>query len=150
MASQNLNLVLTAFPALTSTITVKNAQTLAANAAQIANWDNRQVLALIAFSLTYVLNHAGGTDYRTNHAQLNQDVQTFMGTLENVANGRPGDYLDKCMAVIVWNQAYDLDTTITTNLNTILTNMKGIPAHSEEDLRDYILYLRYACSIKGV
>ena len=149
MASQNLNSVLTAFPALTSPITVAQGKTLSNNVAQIQNWDNREVLALAAYALTFVLNHAGGTDYRTNHAQLNTDVQTFMGVFGNMG-GVDGYSTDKMLAVIFWNQAFAVDATITANLNTILSNMKGIPWHSEPDLRNYIVFLRYACSIKSV
>lgn len=150
MASQNLNSVLTAFPALTSTVVRSNATTLSTDIAQIANFNNQEVLALSIVALTYVLAHAGGVDYRSNHPQLNTDAQTFMGAFSWVANRRPGDLLDKMDAVIDWNRAFDLDATITTNINTIITAMKRFQDHSDGDLRMHIIYLRYACSIKGV
>lgn len=151
MSAQNTNTVLAIFPALTIPVTTAQAKTLASNLQQINNWNNRQVLGLSILGLIYLLNHAGGTNYKTNIPQLVIDAEAFMGGFEAVGNFRlPGSILDNMEAVCDWNSAYDVDTTISTNTNTLLTNIGLLQDVPESTLRSYIVFLRYACAIKGV
>ena len=149
--SQNLLSVFTAFSALTVPVTPAQAKTLSNNVAQVQNWNNRQTLALSVLALAYKLNHAGGTDYRTNLKQLVIDATSFMGVFEVVnADREPGGPLDDFEAVCDWNAAYNVDTTIGTNINTILGNISFLQDTPQATLRLYIVFLRYAGSIKGV
>jgi hypothetical protein len=151
LTSQNLNLTLTAFPALTSPITIAQAKTLSANVQQIQTLDNRQTLAFDAISLVYLLAHAGGTNYKTTIATLISDAQTFMGTFEpTMFVGTPGDQTDIFNAVIDWNTAYGLDTTLTANVNTILVAAGALLILPDSTLKAIVTYLNYACSIKGL
>lgn len=151
MASQNLNSVLTAFPALTSPITTAQAKTLMSNVQQLQNIDNRQTLAISVLSLIYLLNHAGGTNYKTNIPQLVTDASAFMGAFEPMMLvGQPGDMTDQFEAVINWNTAYSVDTTLSANINTLLTTVGILQSYPDASLHQFIVYLEYACSIKSV
>ena len=150
MGSQNLNSVFTAFPALPAAIVRTTATTLSNNVAQVQNWNNRQTLALSVWALIFCLNNKGGTNYKAALQTLQNDATTFMGGFAILnADREPGNPLDDFEAVCDWNRAYDLDSTIGTNLNTLLTNIGVLQDLPEATLRFYIIYLRYACSIKG-
>jgi hypothetical protein len=151
MNSQNLSSVLTAFPALTSPLTVLQAVTLSNNVAQIQNWNDQQVAALSVLSLAYLLNHAGGTNYTANLPQLATDATAFMGGFSPLVFPETLPQFDRFQAVIDWNAAYAAGaTSIGTNINTLLTNIGFLQDTPFATLMQYDVYLRYACSIKGV
>jgi hypothetical protein len=149
--SQNLNITLAAFPALTSPLTVAQCKTLVADVQQIQYCDNRQVLAISVLANIYILAHAGGTNYKANLPQMVTDATTFIGSISRTMfSGISNDMLDQFEAITDWNTAFGLDATITANLNTLLSNISFLQSTPESTLRGYLVYLRYACSIKGV
>lgn len=151
MSSQNLNITLTAFPAFTTPVTTAQSKTLSANVQQIQYLDNRQTLSISVLANIYILNHAGGANYKTNLPQLVTDAEAFNGGFPvPFFSGMNNDMLDQFEAVTDWNTAFGLDATITNNINTMLTNVKFLQSTPETTLRAYLVYLRYACSIKGV
>ena len=141
---------LTAFPAITSPIKTSDANTLSGNVAQIQNLDNRQTLAFAAYCLTYLLHEAGGTDYRTNLKQLRQDVTSMMGTFQPMGEPSGGALFSKIIAVILWDAAFAADSTLGTNVGTILTSADYLRETPESVLWQYILFLLYALAIHSV
>ena len=129
------------------TVTPAKANTLSANVAAIQNLSNREVLALSVLSKIYELNHIGGKDYRTNHAQLRTDATSFMGGFSLVDLGPAEQLSARIRAVIDWNAGYIADNTLGTDVATLVTNMAGQGASNEATLTMEYLFLLYQLAV---
>lgn len=124
-----------------------NASTLSGNITAIANLDNRQVVALSVLGKIYELHAKGGTDYRTNHAQLRTDSTNFMGVFSNIEPARQGDLAARIQAVLDWNAGYQADSTIGTDVNSLVSNMGGLRETPETTLLWEYFFLLYQLAI---
>ncbi len=132
-------------PAITSPVTVKQASTFSGNLCAIANLNNREVKALSVIALIYLLNNKGGTDYRTNHKQLRTDATSFFGEFPIMGNLDQQE--SRYRAVLDWNAAYTADTSVSADVNTIVSNMAGMRETPEPTLLSFIFFLRYKLAL---
>lgn len=129
---------------------VADANKLNANVVQIANLSNRQVLAISVVSLCYLLHSYSGVDYRTNLGLLQSDSGSMLNTFTPNDFPDGGSLLSRMAAVIDWNAGYEKDSSLTTDVGTILGVAKGLPELPESTLWLEILFLRHCLSIKQV
>ena len=140
---------LTSFPALPAVQSPAGAATLAGNMAAIMNLDNREVLAFSVISKIHALNSAGGTNYISNHKQLRIDAAGMFGGFGLTDFSDASLMVMKIQAVIDWNSAYYNDTTITTSVYSIVSEMAGMRETPESTLFLFYLFLKYCLSLYG-
>jgi hypothetical protein len=142
---------LTAFPALASPVpAVTSAATLSANIAQLADLNERQVLAVSVISLIYLLWGKGGTDYRSSLSVLQSDTATMMEPLGLIDFFVGPSVFARLQAAIDWNAGYAEETTLGTDVETLLINSHGLQDLPESTLWHEIIFLRYKLSILAV
>lgn len=124
------------------------ANAISFNVQQLANLDNREVLAFTVTALIYELQAKGGTDYRTNHPQLRTDVTTLFGAFNTLDSPLGSTLYAQIEAVIAWNVGQS-GTTLGSDVEAIILAMKGERETPESVLSHYILFLRYKLSILG-
>lgn len=139
---------LVTLPALTTPITVTQANTLAQNVAMIQNLDNRMTLALSVLAKAYELQAGGGTDYRTNIPQLRIDATSLFGGTFNIASGPYGaGPMGKIQAVLDWNAGFVADATLPTDVNALVVLMGNLRETPETTLLLFMLFLDYKLSL---
>jgi hypothetical protein len=132
---------LTPLPALTIPITPGQNLTLMRNVSAILNLGNREVIALSVISAVHELFGVGGTDYRSNHTQLRQDAQVFLGGFNSMTflTGETA----KLRAVLDWSDGHSLDATLSTNVDVLVSEMRGLRNDSEYILEKMYQFLQY-------
>lgn len=140
---------LTPFPALPAVQSPAGAATLAGNIAAIVNLDNRETVAFSVIAKIHSLNAAGGFNYINNHDQLRVDAAGMMGGFGLMDFSDGGELVTTMQAVIEWNSAYFVDTTITTSVYSIVAEMKKFRETPESTLFLIYQYLNYCLSLFG-
>lgn len=130
-------------PAITSPITVVQANPLSQNIAKIQNLSNLETLALSVISKIRQLNAAGGTNYISNHKQLRMDAANFMGAFVWESHMQGDSYFNKMRAVIDWNAADTVDASFPNDVNALVTEMGAFRVEPETMLMKYYLFLLY-------
>lgn len=134
---------LVALPAITSPITVVQANTLSQNIAKIQNLSNLETLALSVISKIRQLNAAGGTNYIGNHKRLRMDAANFMGAFVWESHMQGDSCFNKMRAVIDWNAGNLVDSALSTNVNSLIQEMGALRVEPETLLMKYYLFLLY-------
>lgn len=134
---------LAVLPASTSPATRTQANALMAQMQTLQNLNIAQLNAIAGVSLTYLVNSAGGTDYRSNHKQAIADAVTFMdghGAMQAVDASRNFLLIN---TVLLWQFARDSDATISADVNTLLSQGRDF-AELPLDLQfRLMLFLQY-------
>lgn len=138
---------LTVLPALSVPIVLSEGDTLWANIAAIQNLDNRMTLALRVLAKIYQLDADGGIDYKLDFPALQRDAGNLLGSY-NIASGPFGaGPVGKLEAIIDWSAGYTADNSLSTDVDTLVSEMGYLRNVPETTLYLILLYLEYQLSL---
>lgn len=134
--------VLTIHAAPSSPVKETDGRVLAANMQALANLGRAPLKAIAAYSLTFLLQANGKTDYRTNLPQLVQDAKIFFGVFELVAMEENLQML-LIQTALNWNAGYTANNALGTDVWAIYDKAKLLAAYDEETLNKILLFERF-------
>ncbi len=131
-------------PSVSNPPTLDESNTLMKDVQAIVNLNNRQVLALRVWAKVYQLAINGGTDYKTDIPLLIQSALNLLGNAWNVIDDPwAGRQSGRIEAVLDWSAGYTATNTLSTDVETLVSETRLIAQYPESTIYRCLLFLKY-------
>ena len=114
---------------------------LVANMSALENLGRADLLAVAIIGFVHAVS--GTRDYRTNHRQLIQDAEVFMDGISNTQANNISRQMLLVFAAMAWDLGYQVDVGLTTDVATILNEVRDLRSLPEETLGRIMLFMQW-------
>lgn len=114
---------------------------LVGNMSALENLGRADLFAVAIIGFVHAVS--GTRDYRNNHAQLIQDSEVFMDGISNIQANNISRQMLLAFAAMAWDIGYQTDVSITTDVATILNEVRDLRTLPEEILGRMMLYIQW-------
>lgn len=114
---------------------------LVANMSALENLGRADLLAVAIIGFVHAVS--GTRDYRTNHRQLIQDAEVFMDGISNIQANNISRQMLLVFAAMAWDLGYQVDVGLTTDVATILNEVRDLRSLPEETLGRIMLFMQW-------